>query len=139
MINEWVKNLKEIGHAPKVNILEYVPLQEDLDGRETYWIQYRLNKGDLLLNDVSVTPLLIDPKFDEITGSSENKEHLIISRFLKEKRKMVNLKQEEFAQRSGVALTVVRKLEQGKTNVTLESLLQILRMYGCTIGIQKNK
>ena len=39
-----------------------------------------------------------------------------LSEFVKERRKEVNLTQEEFAERAGVALTVVRKIEQGKTN-----------------------
>jgi transcriptional regulator with XRE-family HTH domain len=34
--------------------------------------------------------------------------------FVKERRKAVKLTQEEFAERAGVALTVVRKIEQGK-------------------------
>jgi len=134
---EWVANLKEIGHAPKVNILEYVPLNEDLDGRERYWIQYRLNKGDLLLNDISVIPLLISPDLDKIIGEHKGKENLIIARFLKEKRKSVNLTQSEFASKAGLALTVIRKLEQGKTNVSLDGLLQAIKMFGCTIDIKK--
>lgn len=34
--------------------------------------------------------------------------------FVKRRRKEVNLTQEEFADRAGVALTVLRKIEQGK-------------------------
>ena len=34
--------------------------------------------------------------------------------FLKEKRKQAGLTQLEFAERAGVALTVIRKIEQGK-------------------------
>ncbi|PKP36649.1 MAG: transcriptional regulator, partial [Bacteroidetes bacterium HGW-Bacteroidetes-14] len=33
-----------------------------------------------------------------------------VSEFVKERRKEVNLTQEEFAERAGVALTVVRKI-----------------------------
>ena len=35
-----------------------------------------------------------------------------LSQFVKERRKEVNLTQEEFAERSGVALMVIRKIEQ---------------------------
>jgi len=35
-----------------------------------------------------------------------------LSDFVKERRKEVNLTQEEFAERTGVALTVIRKIEQ---------------------------
>ena len=37
-----------------------------------------------------------------------------LSKFVKTRRNEVNLTQEEFAERAGVALTVVRKIEQGK-------------------------
>lgn len=41
-----------------------------------------------------------------------------LAQFLKE-RKEHNFTQEEFAERAGVALTVVRKIEQGKENLNL--------------------
>ena len=44
-VQEWVNDLKGIGHAPVVNVLEYVPLEEDLDGRERWWIQRELDKN----------------------------------------------------------------------------------------------
>ena len=50
--------------------------------------------------------------------------------FVKERRKEVNLTQEEFAGRAGVALTVLRKIEQGKTNLSMEKVNLILRMFG---------
>jgi len=53
-----------------------------------------------------------------------------LAEFVKEKRKMVKLTQEEFAQRSGIALTVVRKIEQGKGNLNLEKVNQVLKMFG---------
>ena len=54
--------------------------------------------------------------------------------FVKEKRKGVNLTQEEFAERAGVALTVVRKIEQGKENLNLEKVNQVLKMFGHTLA-----
>jgi y4mF family transcriptional regulator len=53
-----------------------------------------------------------------------------LSEFVKERRKAVNLTQEEFAERAGVALTVIRKIEQNKTNLNLEKVNQILKMFG---------
>lgn len=43
-----------------------------------------------------------------------------LAEFVKERRKEVGLTQEEFADRAGVALTVVRKIEQGKTKLNME-------------------
>ena len=53
-----------------------------------------------------------------------------LSDFVKARRKEVNLTQEEFAARAGVALTVVRKIEQGKTNMNLDKVNLVLSMFG---------
>ena len=53
-----------------------------------------------------------------------------LAQFVKERRKEVNLTQEEFAERAGVALTVVRKIEQGKTNMNMDKVNLVLRMFG---------
>jgi y4mF family transcriptional regulator len=134
---EWVDNLKQIGHAPTVKVLEYVSVNDDLDSRERYWIQKEINNNSLLLNSCLVTPLLITHNIDQLLGSGEGMEFLKIAEFVKTKRKQIGLKQEEFAEKSGVALTVVRKIEQGKTNLNLESILQVLKMFGCTIDVVK--
>ncbi len=53
-----------------------------------------------------------------------------IGEFVKKRRKEVNLTQEEFAQRAGVALTVIRKIEQGKTNLNMDKVNLVLGMFG---------
>tara|TARA_R110002049_G_C9164896_1_gene561356 strand:+ start:535 stop:756 length:222 start_codon:yes stop_codon:yes gene_type:complete len=53
-----------------------------------------------------------------------------LSEFVKSRRKEVDLTQEEFADRAGVALTVIRKIEQNKTNLNLEKVNQVLKMFG---------
>ncbi|MFY7988054.1 helix-turn-helix domain-containing protein [Flavobacterium sp.] len=57
-----------------------------------------------------------------------------LAEFVKTKRNEVKLTQEEFAERAGVALTVVRKIEQGKENLNLEKVNQVLKMFGHTMG-----
>ena len=57
-----------------------------------------------------------------------------IAHFVKEKRNEVNLTQEAFAERAGVALTVIRKIEQGKENLNLEKVNQVLKMFGHTLA-----
>jgi y4mF family transcriptional regulator len=138
-IREWVANLKELGYKPSIKILEYVAYEEDIDGRERYWIQYYLNNNSLLLNSVLISPLLVSPDLDQLLGNDEDMIPLKIGTFVKEKRKMFKLGQPEFATKSGVALTVIRKIEQGKTNLNLDSLLQVLQMFGCTLDVIKAK
>ncbi len=53
-----------------------------------------------------------------------------LAEFVKKRRKEVNLTQEEFAERAGVALTVIRKIEQGKTNLNMDKVNLVLQMFG---------
>ncbi len=57
-----------------------------------------------------------------------------LATFVKEKRNEAKLTQEAFAERAGVALTVIRKIEQGKENLNLEKVNQVLRMFGHTLA-----
>lgn len=58
----------------------------------------------------------------------------MIADFVKKRRKQAGLTQEEFALRAGVALTVVRKIEQGKDNLSLCKVNQVLKMFGHVLG-----
>lgn len=63
-----------------------------------------------------------------------------LAQFIKAKRKEEKLTQEEFADRAGVALTVIRKIEQGKENLNLSSVNQVLKMFGYVLApIQENE
>lgn len=53
-----------------------------------------------------------------------------LAEFVKKRRREVNLTQEEFAERTGVALTVIRKIEQGKTNLNMDKVNLVLQMFG---------
>ena len=53
-----------------------------------------------------------------------------LAEFVKDRRKEVNMTQEEFADRTGVALTVIRKIEQGKTNLNVDKVNIVLKMFG---------
>lgn len=53
-----------------------------------------------------------------------------LAEFVKERRKEVKLTQEEFAERTGVALTVIRKIEQGQPNLNMNKVNMVLKMFG---------
>ncbi|MDJ1505781.1 helix-turn-helix domain-containing protein [Xanthocytophaga agilis] len=57
-----------------------------------------------------------------------------LSDFVKSKRKQLGLTQEEFAERAGVALTVIRKIEQGKQNLSVSKVNQVLELFGHILG-----
>ena len=62
-----------------------------------------------------------------------------ISEFVKERRKEAKLTQAEFAERAGVALTVIRKIEQGKTNLNMEKVNLVLKMFGHELAAVSSK
>lgn len=57
-----------------------------------------------------------------------------LSDFVKGRRKQFGFTQEEFAEKAGVALTVIRKIEQGKENLSLSKVNQVLNMFGHVLG-----
>ena len=57
-----------------------------------------------------------------------------LSEFVKNKRKQLSLTQEEFSEKAGVALTVIRKIEQGKENLSLSKVNQVLLLFGHILG-----
>ena len=57
-----------------------------------------------------------------------------ITKFVKTRRKQLKLTQEELATKAGVALTVIRKIEQGKENLSLSKVNQVLKMFGHVLG-----
>jgi y4mF family transcriptional regulator len=57
-----------------------------------------------------------------------------ITEFVKTRRKQLKLTQDEFATKAGVALTVIRKIEQGKDNLSLSKVNQVLKMFGHVLG-----
>lgn len=64
---------------------------------------------------------------------------LSLATFVKTKRKEAELTQQEFADKAGVALTVVRKIEQGKENLSMAKVNQVLMMFGHKLAPVKHK
>ena len=53
---------------------------------------------------------------------------------LKELREQEGLSQQELADKAGVALTVIRKIEQKKDNLSLAKVNQVLALFGYKLG-----
>ena len=53
-------------------------------------------------------------------------------------RKKIGLNQIDFAKRAGVGLRFLRELEQGKTSVRLDKLVQVLDFLGCHLELKGN-
>ena len=52
-------------------------------------------------------------------------------------RKQYNLTQVELSEKSGVGLSLVRELEQGKQTLRLDKVNQILNLFGCEDGVMQ--
>ena len=52
-----------------------------------------------------------------------------IAEFVKERRKKLGMTQVVLADRAGVGLRFLRELEQGKTNLRLDKVNQVLQMF----------
>lgn len=57
-----------------------------------------------------------------------------LSDFVKMRRKQYGFTQQEFADKAGVALTVIRKIEQGKENLSMSKVNQVLHLFGHILG-----
>ena len=58
-----------------------------------------------------------------------------IAEFVKERRKKLGMTQVVLADRAGVGLRFLRELEQGKTNLRLDKVNQVLQMFGNEVSV----
>lgn len=61
--------------------------------------------------------------------------HNDISKFVKAKRKLNKLNQEELAAKAGVGLRFIRDLEQGKTSMRTDKINDVLKLFGAVLGV----
>ncbi len=61
---------------------------------------------------------------------------MTLSDFLKNKRKQLNLTQQQLAEKAGVGLRFIRDLEQGKTTLRMDKVNQVLKLFGQELGPQ---
>ena len=116
-LKEWYNSL---GYEPIVQILEKDIL--DIRTAETKWIKHFEELGHSLFNKV-------------VSGYHFvlSQESITLGSYLKERRRLTELTQEQLADRLGIALTVVRKIEQGKTNFVFDGLIQYAKAFGIDI------
>lgn len=129
-VNEWVNHLKEQGTQPTVVILEHTFDSSYLNDKEQYWINSFLTKGNLLLNQMNVTPeFFVTTEFDKEVD--ENDYLADVRLFIKGRRKIMGLTQPELAEKAGIGVRFVREIEQGsKTNFNTDTLIKLLQFLG---------
>ncbi|HCT29741.1 MAG TPA: transcriptional regulator [Bacteroidales bacterium] len=59
---------------------------------------------------------------------------MLLREFVKEKRSVNKLTQQDLAEKAGVGLRFVRDLEQGKESLRLDKVNQVLQLFGFQVG-----
>ncbi|WP_372750827.1 helix-turn-helix transcriptional regulator [Labilibaculum sp.] len=54
--------------------------------------------------------------------------------FIKEKRKLLNLTQQDLADKAGVGIRFIRDMEQGKITLRMDKVNQVLNLFGQELG-----
>jgi len=135
-VNDWVYGLEQDEKEPIIAILDHGFDNSLLLAKEKFWIDYFISKGHYLLNSNSVTPLTIESlEFERI---NQNDPMYDIRVYIKSRRKLMKLSQNEMSQKSGVGLRFIREIEQSnKTNFNTDSVVRLLSFLGrvkLTIG-----
>jgi y4mF family transcriptional regulator len=59
--------------------------------------------------------------------------------FVKNRRKTLSLTQEDLSKKAGVGLRFIRELEQGKVNLRMDKVNQVLSLFGHELAPVKQK
>lgn len=62
-----------------------------------------------------------------------------LSQFVKQRRKLLGLTQEDLSFKAGVGLRFVRELEQGKPSLQMDKVNQVLSLFGHELGPVKSE
>jgi y4mF family transcriptional regulator len=63
----------------------------------------------------------------------------LLIEFVKNRRKALNLTQEDLAKKAGVGLRFIRDLEQGKINLRMDKVNQVLSLFGHVLAPVRQK
>ncbi len=69
-------------------------------------------------------------------------ENIKLNLFVKRKRKLLQLTQEELSYKAGVGLRFIRELERGKPTLQMDKVNQVLKLFGYELGaveLDRNK
>ena len=126
-VNQWVKQLEQLGLVPHIDVIEKDILLEELSEREKYWIDYHYELNPELFN----VQLLPDSINRIRTQEDDDKFNLLVKvildlgNILKTERISRQLTQEELAKKSGVHRSTIIFCENGN-NVTINAIKKYL-------------
>jgi len=139
-VNHWVKELREDGLSPQIDILEECS-EDTLIIKEQFWIQFYQDKGCKLMNHIRYVGkanqklqediLIEQEKLNKELEIAKNnlKEFSNIPTFIKKRRKELKLNQTDLAEIAGItnrSLTMIENEIGNPSYSTMSSLLDIL-------------
>lgn len=126
-VNQWIKQLEQLGLFPHIDVIEKNILLEDLAEREKYWIDYHYELNPELFN-IYLLPETINKirtQDDDDKFNSLVKVILDLGNILKTERMSRQLTQNELAEKAGLSRSTI-SLCEGGNNVTVEAVKKYL-------------
>lgn len=126
-VNDWIKQLEQLGLVPHIDVIEKDILLEELAEREKYWIEYFYELNPELFNIQSLSDSINkirtqddDDKFNSLVNVILN-----LGNILKTERISRQLTQDELAQKAGLSRSTV-SLCENNSNVTVDAVKKYL-------------
>lgn len=153
LVVDWISALKYDNHNPDIIVLENVTDWTQLLDKEKYWIGKLLEDGHDLFNISSVNSYknkleILNKKIEE---QIEKRNKLLntklskslvqfgsqtdIGHLIKERRKILNITQEDLADISEISIRTLRDIENNKGNPTIQSVIKLLDTLGFELFI----
>lgn len=132
-INEWVSQLKLLGHKPVVKILE-ICNDDNIDDLEIKWINKSVAEGAYLLNKIhnKTANILLQKEY-----KVDNSDIINIGKIIKESRNRLDINQEELSKLAKIDRTTLLSIEKGSDKTSLKNLKNVLNILGFEIIIKE--
>ena len=130
-INEWIQQLKFLGHKPIVKILE-VCNKTNLNDREKVWIKKSKNCYLLNVANNSTNNILNNQEYE-----FNDSDILTIAKIIREARKNAEYTQDYISKMAGISRKTYWRIENGNKHIVYNSLKNVLNILGYEIKIQK--
>lgn len=140
-VNKWVSDLREQGLCPFVDIIELCT-EQNLVEKEKYWIKFFEDKGCKLLNvyiyksdyvahlkeDIDIAQYNLENALTRVNNTIEE-----ISKtpgFIKNRRKVLNVTQQQLADIAGITVRTLNSIESDKGNPSYATIVKLLDILG---------
>lgn len=130
LVNDYVARIKKQGNEPFIIILEYAINKDFLNDKEKFWITQYIKNGYVLLNFIDFDNTVNLLKKDHIISNNQN-----IGNYLKLIRMANNLSQDDLSKEIKLSRSVISKIENNTTTMSIENLLKYLNFFNLDLGI----